>query len=101
MTFYGLQVPKASRCRDARRGEPLAARSYYREVIVAMVATSPVQAASGQSRFTTGPAIVWYIAGAVLLLELLTANRYGYFGDEREICSKATARAYSQILRDG
>jgi len=26
-------------------------------------------------------AIVWYIAGAVLLLELLAANRYG-FGDE-------------------
>jgi hypothetical protein len=41
-----------------------------------------VQAASGQSRLTSGPAIVWYIAGAVLLLELLTANRYGYFGDE-------------------
>ena len=25
---------------------------------------------------------VWYIAGAFLLFQLLTANRYGYFGDE-------------------
>lgn len=35
-----------------------------------------------QSAFTGGPAIVWYIAASVLLLHLLTANRYGYFGDE-------------------
>ena len=34
------------------------------------------------SWFASGPAIVWYIAGSVLLLHLLTANRYGYFGDE-------------------
>ena len=34
------------------------------------------------SWFATGPAFVWYIAGAVTLLHLLTANRYGYFGDE-------------------
>ena len=34
------------------------------------------------SRFTGGPATVLYIAGAFLLLQLLTANRYGYFGDE-------------------
>ena len=34
------------------------------------------------SRFSTGPAIVLYIAAAVLLLQLITANRYGYFGDE-------------------
>jgi len=33
-------------------------------------------------RFTSGPAIVLYIASAVLLLQLATANRYGYFGDE-------------------
>src|SRR5215831_15667197 len=32
--------------------------------------------------FTGGPAIVWYVAASVLLLHLLTANRYGYFGDE-------------------
>jgi len=30
----------------------------------------------------SGPALVWYIAGSVTLLQLLTANRYGYFGDE-------------------
>src|SRR5271167_1709647 len=34
------------------------------------------------SRWTSGPAIVWYIAGSVLLLHLATASRYGYFGDE-------------------
>jgi len=38
--------------------------------------------AEGQSGFTSGPALVWYIAGSVTLLQLLTANRYGYFGDE-------------------
>jgi 4-amino-4-deoxy-L-arabinose transferase-like glycosyltransferase len=38
--------------------------------------------AEGQSWFTSGPAVVWYIAGSVILLQLLTANRYGYFGDE-------------------
>jgi hypothetical protein len=32
--------------------------------------------------FAVGPAFVWYIAGSVTLLQLLTANRYGYFGDE-------------------
>jgi hypothetical protein len=34
------------------------------------------------SWFTSGPAIVLYIATVKLLLHLLTANRYGYFGDE-------------------
>jgi 4-amino-4-deoxy-L-arabinose transferase-like glycosyltransferase len=37
---------------------------------------------SRPSWFTSGPALVWYIAGSVTLLQLLTANRYGYFGDE-------------------
>ncbi len=36
----------------------------------------------GISRWSRGPAIVLYIAGAKLLLHLLTATRYGYFGDE-------------------
>lgn len=40
------------------------------------------QQAESDSWFTSGPALVWYIAGSVALLELLTANRYGYFGDE-------------------
>ena len=35
-----------------------------------------------QSWFGSGPGFVWYIAGSVTLLQLLTANRYGYFGDE-------------------
>lgn len=34
------------------------------------------------SRFFNGPATVLYIATAVLVLQLATANRYGYFGDE-------------------
>jgi hypothetical protein len=43
---------------------------------------TPEQATREHSKYVSGPAIVWYIAGAVLLLQLLTANRYGYFGDE-------------------
>lgn len=35
-----------------------------------------------QARLLSGPAIVLYIAGAKLLLHLLTANRYGIFRDE-------------------
>jgi 4-amino-4-deoxy-L-arabinose transferase-like glycosyltransferase len=34
------------------------------------------------SRWTTGPALVAYIAGALFVLHLLTASRYSYFGDE-------------------
>jgi hypothetical protein len=34
------------------------------------------------SRWTSGPALVAYIAGGLLILHLLTASRYGYFGDE-------------------
>ena len=37
---------------------------------------------SQSSRYASGPAIVLYIATAVLVLQLATANRYGYFGDE-------------------
>src|SRR5215475_478653 len=40
--------------------------------------SSPVQS----TWFATGPAIVLYITSARLLLHLLTASRYGYFGDE-------------------
>ncbi len=38
--------------------------------------------AARHSRLASGPAFVWYIAISVTLLQLLTANRYGYFGDE-------------------
>ena len=34
------------------------------------------------SRWSSGPALVAYVAGALLLLHLFTASRYGYFGDE-------------------
>ncbi|HUA14130.1 MAG TPA: glycosyltransferase family 39 protein [Verrucomicrobiae bacterium] len=49
------------------------------------MSTSVVRSAEVTERrswFASGPAWVWYIAGAVTLLQLLTANRYGYFGDE-------------------
>jgi hypothetical protein len=49
-----------------------------------------------QSRFTSGPAIVLYIAGAKLLLHLLTAARYGIFRDEMYYlaCSQHMAWGY-------
>jgi len=37
---------------------------------------------SDPSRLTSGPALVAYVAGATLLLHLLTATRYGIFRDE-------------------
>jgi hypothetical protein len=49
-------------------------------------ATTPtpasVTAEGVQSRFASGPALVLYIAGAKLLLHLVTAARYGIFRDE-------------------
>jgi Dolichyl-phosphate-mannose-protein mannosyltransferase len=42
----------------------------------------PTPQAKQPSRFAGGPAIVWYLAGAVLALHLATAAAYGYFGDE-------------------
>ncbi len=48
------------------------------------------------SRFTSGPAIVLYIAAAKLLLHLLTAARYGIFRDEMYYlaCSQHLAWGY-------
>ncbi|MBZ5513578.1 MAG: glycosyltransferase family 39 protein [Acidobacteriia bacterium] len=45
-------------------------------------APSSYQQVKEESWFAGGPAIVWYVAASVLALHLLTANRYGYFGDE-------------------
>ena len=45
-------------------------------------AVSAYEQAERHSWFASGPAFVWYIAGSLTLLELVTANRYGYFGDE-------------------
>lgn len=47
-------------------------------------------------RFTSGPAIVLYLAFAKLLLHLLTAARYGIFRDEMYYvaCSKHLAWGY-------
>jgi hypothetical protein len=49
-----------------------------------------------QNRFTSGPAIVLYLAGVKLLLHLLTANRYGIFRDEMYYlaCSQHMAWGY-------
>jgi hypothetical protein len=49
-----------------------------------MCTTSEIshQQVKRQSALASGAAIDWYIAASLLLLHLLTANRYGYFGDE-------------------
>lgn len=49
-----------------------------------------------QNRFTSGPALVLYVAGAKLLLHLMTANRYGIFRDEMYYlaCSQRMAWGY-------
>src|SRR5947209_6728738 len=48
------------------------------------------------SRFTSGPALVLYLAAAKLLLHLLTASRYGIFRDEMYYlaCSEHLAWGY-------
>ncbi len=52
-------------------------------MVVTATAPAPnTNNASKQSWFASGPAMVAYIAAAKLLLHLLTASRYGYFGDE-------------------
>src|SRR5215475_12374203 len=60
--------------------------------------TAPANAASivPHSRFTSGPAIVLYIAAGKLLLHLLTATRYGLFRDELYYlaCSQHLAWGY-------
>lgn len=62
--------------------------------------SSPVASTSPdrgpERRFTSGPAIVLYIAGAKLLLHLLTATRYGIFRDEMYYlaCSEHLAWGY-------
>ncbi len=61
-------------------------------------AVAPNSIATGRthSRFTSGPAIVLYIAAGKLLLHLLTAARYGIFRDEMYYlaCSRHMAWGY-------
>ncbi|HLK32252.1 MAG TPA: glycosyltransferase family 39 protein [Terriglobales bacterium] len=45
-------------------------------------AAATAAASAPVSRWTNGPALVAYVSGALLVLHLLTASRYGYFGDE-------------------
>ncbi len=50
-----------------------------------IVETSPQTASLAkpqQAWYASGMALVFFVAGAKLLLHLLTANRYGFFGDE-------------------
>lgn len=58
--------------------------------------TGTVLADQPHGRFTSGPAIVLYIAAAKLLLHLLTVNRYGLFRDELYYlaCSRHMAWGY-------
>jgi hypothetical protein len=57
---------------------------------------APVSTEQPSSRFTSGPAIVLYIAAGKLLLHLLTAARYGIFRDEMYYlaCSQRLAWGY-------
>ena len=58
--------------------------------------TATVPLAPAKSRFTSGPAIVLYIAAAKVLLHLLTVTRYGIFRDEMYYlaCSRHLAWGY-------
>lgn len=64
--------------------------------MVSAVALAESEAAKAHSRFTSGPAIVLYLALAKLLLHLLTATRYGIFRDEMYYvaCSQHVAWGY-------
>jgi hypothetical protein len=59
-------------------------------------APEAAMAAPPQSRFSSGPAFVLYIAAAKLLFHLLTATRYGIFRDEMYYvaCSQHLAWGY-------
>lgn len=60
------------------------------------VASGEPEVAKSHGRFTSGPAIVLYLAGAKLLLHLFTATRYGIFRDEMYYlaCSQHLAWGY-------
>jgi hypothetical protein len=59
-------------------------------------ATTAAPSEKPASRFTSGPALVLYIAAGKLLLHLLTAARYGIFRDEMYYlaCSQHMAWGY-------
>jgi Dolichyl-phosphate-mannose-protein mannosyltransferase len=64
-----------------------------------MTAATPAQTATHQFslRFTSGPAIVLYIAAVKLLLHLLTAARYGIFRDEMYYLACAQHLAWGYV----
>jgi hypothetical protein len=63
------------------------------------IATPAALTSSGRasSRWTSGPAIVLYIAGAKLLLHLATAARYGIFRDEMYYLACAQRLAWGYV----
>jgi Dolichyl-phosphate-mannose-protein mannosyltransferase len=63
----------------------------------AAAVTTPTVASQPHSRFTSGPAIVLYIAAGKLLLHLLTAARYGLFRDEMYYLACAQHLAWGYV----
>ena len=64
-----------------------------------MTVAAPALSSTGQtsSRFSSGPAIVLYIAAGALLLHLLTAARYGIFRDEMYYLACAQHLAWGYV----
>src|SRR5262249_54900134 len=58
---------------------------------------APASTEQPSSRFTSGPAIVLYIAAGKLLLHLLTAARYGIFRDEMYYLACAQHPAWGYV----
>ncbi len=71
----GQRTPKS--WRSSQPTDPRLKLSYFGQG-----ATTPVLDSTKYSKWTTGPAIVLYLAAGKLFLHLVTAGRYGIFRDE-------------------
>src|SRR6478735_5512350 len=87
------QPKRTARRFDADRG---GLQSSLNERTMNSTAQKAAAAEAPQSRMTSGPAIVLYIAAAKLLLHLLMVARYGIFRDEMYYlaCSRHMAWGY-------
>src|SRR6476646_7327359 len=87
------QPKRTARRFDADRG---GLQSSLNETTMNSTAQKAAAAEAPQSRMTSGPAIVLYIAAAKLLLHLLMVARYGIFRDEMYYlaCSRHMAWGY-------
>src|SRR5262252_9408518 len=56
-----------------------------------------IQSEKSSSRFTSGPALVLYIAAAKFLFHLFTAARYGIFRDEMYYLACAQRLAWGYV----